>query len=154
MLADGAGRVVLLEDYPLRLWERQTAHNEELLREFYLLMESEREGLGSAPADLVAIAQQLTEKFGALIETLNDQRRAALDAGHARMAFSIPLRPEALPYLQGVMDVLHRTDEYCAQARLLTLPRAPELVALPEWSISEFVGQHGGADPKPWPGPF
>lgn len=154
MYAADAEGTVLLKDYPLRLWAQQMLHNDELLREFYLLMESEREGAGSAPAELVAVAEEMNEKFGALIEHLNDERRAALDAGSDRMDLRIPLQAEAVPHLRAIMDVLRRADGYCAHAQLLTLPRPPELVDLADWSLSEFIAQHDGADPTPWPGPF
>jgi hypothetical protein len=152
--AGGPSATVVLRDYPLRLWARQTQHNEELLREFRLLTESERAKPGSAPADLVHLAEEIIGKFANAIEALDDERRKAFNTGLDRMDFTFPLPPAAVPLVKSAMDVLRRADEYCAEARLLALPRPPELVAFSDWTLREIVAQHEGAEPKPWPGPF
>jgi hypothetical protein len=73
---------VLLKDYPLRLWAQQMLHNDELLREFYLLMESEREGPGTTPAELVASRRRRARSSArsSSISTMNVGRYSTLGA--------------------------------------------------------------------------
>ena len=146
----------VLRDYPLRLWARQQEHMENLLREFQLILGGEESGTtsGSVPAQLVNLATMFTTRFGALINSLNDEREAALAAGRDRMDSVVPLVEGLDELLAQVRQVLTAVDDYCRNGDLLTLARPPELVAMSEWSLSELTTQFHGGEPTPWPGPF
>lgn len=149
-----AGEAVL-RDYPLRLWLRQQEHSDAVLREFQLLIGGQEAGSAtSAPAQLVELADVFTTRFGGLINSINEQRQAALAQGLDRIDSIVPM-PEGTPaLLQQVATVLQAVDEYCREGDLLTLARSPELIALSEWTRSELTAQYDGAEPTPWPGPF
>lgn len=114
----GAGgdviRVAVLRDYPLRLWAEQTEHFEGLLREFSLLLIGERsaELHTAAPGRLVELADLFASRFGGLLQTINDERRAALDSGADRMDSRVLLPAEAPVLLDRVRTVLEETDEF------------------------------------------
>lgn len=145
----------VLRDYPLRLWLRQQEHTDGLLREFQLLLGGKDVGSStSAPAQLLQLAEMFTTRFGALINTINEERHAAVDAGRDRMDSHVPL-PEGTPQLlEQVAHVMRLVDDYCRAGNLLTLARPPELIAFSEWSLGELTAQYEGAEPTPWPGPF
>lgn len=155
-MSDDVQRYAVLRDYPLRLWAWQTEHFEALLREFSLLLlgSSSRESRDDAPAQLVALAEMFTTRYGTLIDEINQTRAGAYAAGLDRIDSRVPL-VEGLPALLAqVHDVFAAVDGYCRSGQLLTLARPPELLALAEWSTGELVGQYAGEEPKPWPGPF
>ena len=149
------GEAVLL-DYPLRLWLRQQEHTEEMLREFQLLLAGQESGQtsGSAPAQLVELADMFTSRFGALLEKIDAARREAVLRGCDRMDSRIPLVEGTPELLARVQQVLRVVDDYCRHGDLLMLARTPEQVGLSQWTTQELVRQYAGEAPTPWPGPF
>jgi hypothetical protein len=146
----------VLRDYPLRLWARQQEHFDSLLREFQLLLVGESSGASThaAPRQLVELADMFTVRFGPMIETINAERQAALDAGAERIDSRIPLVEGVPALLEQVDQVLSAVDEYCRAGDLLVLPRSEEMLALSQWVNSEITTQYDGGEPTPWPGPF
>jgi len=129
-------RVAVLRDYPLRLWVEQNEYFDGLLREANLLLIGEESGsVGqAAPRRLVQLAAELRDRFGGLLQTVNDERKAALDQGLDRMDSRLPLT-EGLPAaLDHMRVVLEETDEFCRRDSLLVLPRSAELVAFGSWT--------------------
>ena len=59
----------VLRDYPLRLWLRQQEHTDAVLREFSLLLGGHESGAtdASPPQQLLALAEMVTTRFGALV---------------------------------------------------------------------------------------
>lgn len=149
-------RVAVLRDYPLRLWLKQGEYFDGLLREVHLLLIGEQCGPVShcAPRRLVEVAAELRDRFGGLLQTVNDERQAALDRGQDRMDCRLPLADGLPGLLEHVRDVLAETDEFCRQDEMLSLPRSAELVAFGTWTGTELIAQYEGAAPTPWPGPF
>ena len=144
----------VLRDYPLRLWLEQQEHFDALLREFQLLLAGQQSGIADAPRALVDLADMFTTRFGALLDTINTERQAALDRGLDRVDSRVPLvegTPELLAQVRVVMDAV---DEFCRSGDMLVLPRSERLRALADWSHGELLRQYEGADPTPWPGPF
>ena len=144
----------VLRDYPLRLWARQQQHTDEVLREFTLLVEGQELGEASAPVQLVQLAQMFTERFGTLLDELNAARQARLDAGDDRMDWRVPLPRTTPELMRQVQAVWSAVDAYCASGQLLVLARPADVVALQDWATEELVRQCGGAEPRPWTGPF
>ncbi len=149
-------RSAVLRDYPLRLWTEQNEYLESLLRELHLLLLSSRhdELQRGAAGRLVELAQVLQDRFGGLLQTVNDDRQAALDQGRDRMDSVLPLSDELPRVLDQVRQVLAETDEFCRHGDLLSLPRTPMLIAFATWAGTELIAQADGAEPTPWPGPF
>ena len=149
-------RSAVLRDYPLRLWAEQNEYLESLLRELHLLLlSSQRDDLQSAASGrLVELADLLQHRLGRLLQTVDDDRQAALDAGRERMDSVLPLSDGLPGVLDEVRLVLEETDEFCRHGDLLSLPRPPLLIAFATWEGTELIAQSDGAEPTPWPGPF
>lgn len=146
----------VLKDFPLRIWDRSRQHNDEVLREFTLLLEGERSGQTNhdAPQALVELAGMVTRQFGPLIDDITLAREQAL-AGGADRFDSVVALPAGIPQLlQQVRTVFDAIDDYCRTGDLLTLERSPESRLLLEWTVEELTRQYHGGDPRPWPGPF
>jgi hypothetical protein len=140
----------------LRLWAEQDEYTQDLLREFKLLLIGERSGrlADAAPGQLVHLAELFESRFGALLQSISAERRAAYDQGRDRIDSRIPLVDGAPALLEQVRQVLAAADDFCRQGDLLLLPRPPHLVALSDWVRSELTTQYAGGAPTPWPGPF
>ena len=146
----------VLKDFPLRIWDRSRQHNDEVLREFTLMLEGERSGQTShdAPQALVELAAMFTRQFGPLIDDITLTREQALSAGADRIDSVVSL-PRGIPeLLQQVRTVFESVDEYCRAGDLLTLERSTESRLLFEWTVEELTTQYAGGEPTPWPGPF
>lgn len=146
----------VLKDFPLRLWDRSRQHNDEVLREFTLLLEGERSGQThlDVPQALVEVAAMFTRRFGPLIDDITLAREQALAQGADRFDSEVAL-PAGIPQLlQQVRAVFEAVDDYCRTGDLLALERSPESRLLFEWTVEEITRQYEGGDPRPWPGPF
>ena len=146
------GEAVLL-NYPLKIWYRQYEHTQDLMREFQLIRSA-----GSDPHDvprrLMEMADHFVSRYGRQIDQINRERLRAYEAGQTTCASRVPL-PAELPELMGpVLLLLKEVDAYCQSGDLLTPPRAPEVVALQDWTTSECLAQFHGAGPTPWDGPL
>jgi hypothetical protein len=146
----------VLRDFPLRLWAEAQEHSDGVLREFALLLlgQEQRDGAASAPAQLVALAEMFTTNFGQLLDAIQQERLDALARGEDRIDSQVPMIDGTPELLGQVEQVLTAVDEYCQQGALLALARPPEVKALTDWTLAEVVAQYGGAEPRPWPGPF
>ena len=146
----------VLKDFPLRLWAESEEHSDGVLREFALLLLGQEQGDGvtSAPAQLVALAEMFTTNFGQLLDAIRQERMDALGRGDDRMDSQVPMVDGTPELLGQVEQVLTAVDEYCQQGALLALARPAQVKALTDWTLAEVVAQYGGAEPTPWPGPF
>jgi hypothetical protein len=145
----------VLRDYPLRLWQHQQQHWQDVMREFQLMLAGQEAGMtASPPQQLLDLVDGFTQRFGPLISAVNEERQAALDEGRDRVDSRVPLIEGAPALMAQVDTVLRAVDEYCSAGELLTMARSQELVALSDWSLSEITRQYEGGDPTPWPGPF
>ena len=159
-MTEVAGREVIgyavLRDYPLRLWLRQQEHSEEMLREFQLLLAGQESGMTtqSPPAQLVELADLFTQRYGDLLQQINEARQEALLRGLDRVDSPVPLVDGTPALLAQVQSVMEAVDEYCRHGDLLMLARPDDQRALAEWTNQELVRQYEGGEPRPWPGPF
>lgn len=147
-------RVGVLRAFPLRLWQRQQEHSDELLREFQLITSGATAGGTGAPQELLALAAYVTTAHGAVVDRIAEERYAALAQGLDRMESQVPLLDELPQLLDQIEAVLARVDDYCRADELLLLPRSPELLAFAEWTSTELRRQYDGKPARPWPGPF
>jgi hypothetical protein len=150
-----AERVAVLLDYPLRLWAAQGEYFEGLLREFTLLrLADEQLGADAAPSRLLQLARDVELRFGPTLLAVNAERKDAYDRGLDRMDVRMPLVHGVPAVLETIRVTLEQCDDFCRDRQLLSLPRPPVLLAFGTWVGDQLVGQHDGAAPTPWPGPF
>lgn len=146
----------VLKDFPLRVWARSRQHNDELRREFALMLEGERSGRTAldVPKALLDLADMFTVQFGPLLDQLYAAREAALEGGLDRMDSEVPLLPGTPVMLDQVRQVMDAVDDYCRTGDLLALERGEVDRRLLDWTLAELVAQFEGREPTAWPGPF
>lgn len=147
-------RYAVLKGYPLRLWQRQQQHSDELMREFALLVLGNEIEASSAPARLVALAEGMVSRYGGLMDEIQRARLEALERGELTIDSKLPLVPDAAELMVAYRRVFEEVDEFCRGGHLLALPTPPDLVALREWSTAQVIAQAAGEEPTPWSGPL
>lgn len=134
---------------PVPLWARAREHGEGLIREMQLLAGDT--DASSAPARLVTLARELSERYAGLSATVQQQLEAALDRGEASADLRLDAPAEAADACAALGAMLDEVDEFCREGHLLTLATPPEAVAFRRWYLGEFIRQLGGEPPVPWP---
>ena len=146
----------VLRNYPVRLWHRQFAYNQELLREFQLLVAGQAlDGAHSdVPARLLSMADMFISRYGRQMDALTAARQEAYDAGLMTIDSLVPLPAETMEIIPAAVQMLAEVDEYCRKGELLTLGAPPDIAAFQSWTTSELISQFQGNDPVPWSGPL
>lgn len=144
---------VRLERLPIRLWARAQEHTDELIREFVLISNEQREGSAhDVPKRLTNLIEELTAQYapfsGDNEQRLVDAATAGVDS--IDLHYVIPATvADAASHLGQLLD---EADDYCRQGRhLLTLETPAQLVRLRRWFLDEFRRQVAGEPPVPWP---
>jgi len=132
---------------PLDVYQRASEHNDELLREFALIRE---EGTDHAPSRLLALIEELNERFGQFAAGPSGALQAALSRGDATVDLTYEV-PAEVGRAAGQLNVLlDETDEFCRAGELLTLATTTESLGFRQWFLDEFARQTAGAPPRPW----
>ncbi|MFC6286413.1 ATP-binding protein [Nocardioides sp. GCM10027113] len=135
-------------DVPMRAFVDFQNHYRELRREVRLLALAHH---GEYP-----LAQDLTQMFATLDRVLREgidrrQRDAVLHAGEEQADLVVVTSRAVAGRIGRFLELLDLADEFCRQERLLSLARSPEQRAFQQWFLGEFVRQHAGEEPQPWP---
>jgi len=127
------------------------AHHDELFREFALIAGSEPFPGHEVPGRLLAIIEELTNRFASFTAGPQAELADAAERGDrdADISFLVPRDVEEA--IIRFADLLTAADDYCRQGDLLTLAPPAEAVAFRNWYLGEFVAQIHGSDPTPWP---
>jgi hypothetical protein len=143
--------VVLLR-VPVAIHQRSSEHQQELQREFQLIM------FGAADRDI-----DVPKRLFDLIETINSRYQEATteqtkilddavvrgDDVVAELRYHLPR--EVVTATIELSRMLDECDEYCRRGNtLLTLATPPEALAYRRWYLGEFVAQSKGESPLPW----
>ena len=109
----------LLRNFPLRVWHRQQAYTNDLLREFQLLTSggsARRPEALDVPVKLLAVADEFVTKYGSYSTRIAEDREAALRRGEVTMDSTVPLPAETPALVQSVRALLVEVDDYCRRA--------------------------------------
>ena len=135
-----------LDDY-----RHAAAHHDELFREFALVLTGEPSPGHEVPGRLLALSEELDERFGGFAAAPQGELQAALDRGDTAIDLTFHVPPATASASAELRELLAAADEYCGRGDLLTVAPPPEAVAFREWYLGEFVAQIAGAPPTPWP---
>ncbi len=126
------------------------AHHDELFREFALIAADPQAG-HDVPARLLALIDELTERFAGFISGPQEELATAAARGDREVdiVFTVPRGVDEA--VTRFAELLTAADDYCRQGDLLTLATPPDAVAFRNWYLGEFVAQSRGSDPTPWP---
>lgn len=143
----------LLLDYPVELGLQRQEWRHGLLREFQLITygnHDQPEHL-RVPLRLLALADEMTLRYGRLIEEHTAELERALAAGAERTVLRYPLVPGVRSIEIQFAKVMEESDAYCREQALMTLGPTRETYALRRWSVEEIVRQYDGESPRSWP---
>lgn len=134
---------------PLDVMQRSSEHTDELLREFALIRE---EGSDHVPSRLLALVEELRDRFGSFSESARLAMDAALERGDETIDLSYEVPPAVAGAARQLGALLDEADDFCRSGELLTLATQPEGVAFRRWYLDEFQRQVDGEPPRPWSG--
>ena len=143
-------RTVRLLDYPIAEYLRSQEHGDELVREFYLIVQSDAADR-DVPERLLELVDLITEEYGGFSAGPEGERDAAAARGEnfIDLLYEVPAQVrEVCLTLDRMIDEI---DEYCREGQLLTLATPPDIREFWRWSFYEFVRQIDGEPPIPWP---
>jgi len=146
-------RVHLLS-LPLPLLLSGREHHDGVMREFRLLALSKEFARSDAPTRLVQLVSILGHQYAATRERRDEEIDAALRRGEESIDQTFSAPATAAVAVRALMELLDEADEYCEQARLLSLPRPLLLREFSNWYLGQVVGQIEGGQPRPWDGPL
>lgn len=142
---------VLLLGFPLAVFARAQEHMDGLLREFRLIEEAADSDRTTAPARLLDLVAELSDRFGGLNSTPEAERDAALLRGEAAIDLRFRVPPEARAATLRLRDLLDEVDRYCEDGQhLLSLRTPPEAKRFRDWYLEEFLRQLDGGPARPW----
>ncbi len=147
--------MVQLINYPVRRGLRQQQYYDELLRELNLMMISSHQSRSyelHAPQKLLDVIDAMVNTYVDVINSAAEQRAAAYARGDRAMTLVYPMVPGTKEFVTAFADSMDSVDHFCRSGNLLTLATPPELLELRRWSVSEFLRQAEGQEPRPWTG--
>ncbi len=132
-------------------FQHASAHHDELFREFALIRSSDASEGPNIPARLLALLEELDQRFGSFSVGPSSEIEAALARGDESIDLTYRVPRETREAVIRLSELLHRADEFCRQGNLLTVAPPPDAVAFRNWFLREFAVQIAGAPPTPWP---
>jgi hypothetical protein len=140
---------------PLKVHARAQQHNDEMTREFQLIVEQDHQEGGTVPTRLLQISTLLSERYRGFTEEQESRMEAAMAAGETQLdevTFTVPA--EVGDAARQLGDILEEADAYCRTGQLLTLAAPPDVAAYRRWYLDNFIVQCAGAPPQRWSGPL
>jgi len=127
------------------------AHHDELFREFALIAAGDPVAGHEVPARLLALIEELTERFAGFTAGPQEELATAAARGDKEVDIVFTVPREVDEAVTRFAELLTAADDYCRQGDLLTLATPPDAVTFRNWYLGEFVAQSRGSDPTPWP---
>jgi anti-sigma regulatory factor (Ser/Thr protein kinase) len=152
--------VVRYRGYPIVLSMRLQEHYEALTRECQLLWAAARRSsedaphLVDVPRRLAQLAEDLAVRYAGSRSEPDRQRLEAFALGEDTATLVYPIIPELKEQILALREVLAEMDEYSRSNALLTLSTPPDLNALTDWLLEEYLRQADGHPPHEWNGPL
>ena len=141
---------VRLLELSLPDFAHSAAHHDELFREFALVLACEPAPDHELPGRLLAVIEELSERFGGFTAAPQGELQAALERGDQTIDLTFHVPAEAKQAALRLQELLAAADEYCRDGDLLTVAPPPLAVRFRDWYLHEFVAQVDGEPPTPW----
>lgn len=136
---------------PLAAYRRAAEHNDDLLREFALIKGNQPDGGRAVPARLLALIEELTDRYRPFTAAPTAARAEAMARGAERVDLVYRVPPHAKQACLELGALLDEADDFCRAGQdLLTLATPPDALAFRRWFLGEFVRQIDGAPPTPF----
>lgn len=143
-------RVSLL-GVPVEVWQRASAHQEAIHREFDILKANLDQD--SVPNQLNDLVSSLTARFAGVGDETSAELHRAAEEGRQEIDLVYTVPRAAAAASRELASMLDRADRFCREGEeMLTLVTPPDLVAFRRWFLAEFSRQiEEGQDPLSWP---
>jgi anti-anti-sigma factor len=135
---------------PVDLWQKASAHQEAIQREFDIMRS--RLPTHSIPHRLLELISDMDARFGEFGQAARQELTSAAERGVRQVDLRYVLPPEAAQGAVQLKEMLAEVDAYCRSGEhLLTLTTPNDQVAFRNWVLDEFVRQiEQRLDPLPW----
>lgn len=140
---------VCFEGVPTALYRASEEHRLGVTREFVLMTIDDAEA-DDVPARLVALNEELAQRFAAETATTVEQVEAAERRGDETLNLFLELPPDASSLLLAMVELLEEADRFCERGAILTMAANAEIRAFRRWWVDEVVGQLAGGRGTPW----
>lgn len=140
---------VCLQGVPTALYRASEEHRQGLIREL-VLMTIEDAGPDEVPTRLVALNEELSQRFLSESAAARQQVQAAEQRGDATLNLLLELTPDASAPLLAIVELLEQADRFCQTGAMLTVAATAEIRAFRRWCVDEIVGQLAHRPATPW----
>jgi hypothetical protein len=137
---------------PVELFLAARQQHDELMREFAVLALAHQGQSSTDPPELRRLVQELGADSAAAASRPGAEVEAAAEAGEPAVDIVYRMPVSALVAAQRFQELMQRADEFCAQGRMLTMPRSPDILRFASWWFGELRRQVAGEAPTPWKG--
>lgn len=137
---------------PLEVYLEAEQHNDAIMRELMLLLQSSeaRSGL-DVPARLLEIAAEVRARFGAAATSIRKQVERAIEQRQETVDIVMEIPVAGWEALGRLASQLDEVDRFCATGDLLTLGSSPRLRRFRRWYVQQVADQVQGLPATPWP---
>jgi hypothetical protein len=140
---------IRLIDYPVLLAVEQQQQTADMMREFQLIILGEPET--HVLHEVVEFAMTMWADWGEALTGPREELERAVAAGVPYTELRYPVLPDSRVSILRYARLMERADDYCRSGELISLAATPDVHALRQWLVEEFVRQHDGEAPRPWP---
>jgi len=131
---------VRLLQVPVAVWQRASAHQDAIQREFDIMMADLPKG--SVPHQLTELIDKFDRRYGGVADPTWQDMYAAAERGDDEVTLVFKVPADTAEAARQLEEMLDRVDEYCREGKdLLTLATPPELVSFRRWFLREFIRQ-------------
>ena len=150
-VAPGSDQVdVQFRELPVALFSLVSQYNDELLREFRLILADKTNTTHEVSAPLMRIIEEMSREFTAFVRPVRAAVESAIDQQLEQTNLVLPFPSAMRDWVQEFAHQFSEADRYCEAGKLLTLPAAPEIIAFRAWFLGQLLAQLDGAAPTSW----
>jgi anti-sigma regulatory factor (Ser/Thr protein kinase) len=145
-----SGAPIALIEAPIAEMVRTAAHYDAIYREFRLILELDDSHREAVPGRLLSLIGELGASFLGFGRPAQEAWRRGVREGRDTVDLHFRLPSEAGPVIARYDQLLDEADDFCRQARLLTIPPTEEALGVRRWAFGQVVCQCLGEPPTPW----
>jgi len=141
---------VRLPRVPVRVWQRASAHQDAIKREFEIIMADLPKN--SVPHQLAGLIAEFDDRFGGVADPTWEDMYAAAERGDEEVTLVFEVPTAVADAAARLLQMLDRVDAFCLEGEdLLSLTTPPDLVSFRRWFLGEFIRQiDKGLPPRNW----
>jgi anti-sigma regulatory factor (Ser/Thr protein kinase) len=146
-----SGTPIALIEAPIAEMIRTAAHYDAIYREFRLILELDAVHLQRVPGRLLRLIGKLGDSFLGFGRPAEEAWHAGVREKRDTVDLYFRFPSEAGPIVAHYNQLLDEADDFCRQAKLLTIPPTDEALNVRRWAFGQVVCQCRGEPPTPWP---